>query len=165
MRKVTCALLTVVFLVSLTMILSCNQADQPSVTGSGVDVSAVIIIPDDLKVDIDIIPCKDHNLINCGAPGRIIPVAILSTDDFNATTADYQTISFEGADEFHEDEFGDPVRHARDVNDDGLKDLICYFRQADATGLSCGSTEATLSGYLNDGTYFWGTDYVSMWSW
>ncbi len=49
-----------------------------------------------LMVDIDIKPGGDPNSINLNSRG-VIPVAILSTETFDATTLDPSTIVFEGA--------------------------------------------------------------------
>ena len=41
--------------------------------------------------------------INCNDEGEVITVAILTTEDFDATTIDHTTVTFEGAGEIHLD--------------------------------------------------------------
>jgi hypothetical protein len=115
-----------------------------------------------LIVDIDIKPGSDPNSINCNNPPGVIAVAILTTDDFDATTVDHTTVTFEGAGETHIDKnTGLPRRHEEDVDGDGDIDLVFHFRLGD-TGLDCASTEGTLSGETFDGQAIEGTDAVRM---
>lgn len=76
----------------------------------------------------------------------VIPVAVLSTVDFDATTIDPATVRFgpNGA---------NPISAAgrvEDVDGDGLPDLLFHFPTSD-TGLACGDTEAALEGETVDG--------------
>ncbi|MHC4404882.1 MAG: hypothetical protein ACYTG0_34985 [Planctomycetota bacterium] len=113
-------------------------------------------------VDLDIKPGSDPNSINCNNPAGVIGVAILTTDDFDATTVDHTTVTFEGAGETHVDKkTGLPRRHEEDVDGDGDIDLVFHFRLGD-TGLDCASTEGTLSGATFDGQAIEGTDAVRM---
>jgi hypothetical protein len=111
-------------------------------------------------VGIDIKPGSDPNSINCNNAMAIIPVAILTTPDFDATTVDHTTVTFEGASEFHSTPAG-PKRHEQDADGDGDIDLVFHFRLGD-TGLTCASTDGTLSGELFDGSAIEGTDAVNM---
>lgn len=115
-----------------------------------------------IPVDIDIKPGSDPNSINCHNPDEAIAVAILTTDDFDATTVDHTTVTFEGASETHVDKkSGLARRHEEDVDGDGDTDLVLHFRQGD-TGLTCGSTEGTLEGKTFAGQAIKGTDAVRM---
>ena len=49
---------------------------------------------DDTGVLIDIKPGSDHNHINCRNDHGVIPVAILTTDTFDALTVDHKTVRF-----------------------------------------------------------------------
>ncbi len=103
-------------------------------------------------VDIDIKPGSDPNSINPSGKG-VIPVAILTTDNFDATTVDPDTVIFGpgGA---------EPVHTAiEDVDDDGDTDMILHFRTQD-TGIELGDTEATLTSQTTDGIEITGTDSV-----
>ena len=111
---------------------------------------------------IDIKPGGDPNSINCKNRKTMIPVAILTTPDFDATTVDHTTVDFEGASEAHVDKkSGDPRRHEEDVDDDGDTDLVLHFRLGD-TGLTCSSTEGMLTGETLGGEAIEGTDAVRM---
>jgi hypothetical protein len=85
-----------------------------------------------------------------------------TVDDFDATTVDHTTVTFEGATETHLDKkTGLPRRHEEDVDGDGDIDLVFHFRFGDSN-LGCASTEATLVGETFDGTAIEGTDAVRM---
>jgi len=106
-----------------------------------------------LLIDIDIKPGSDPNSINSKSMG-LVPVAILSSADFDATSVDVTTVTF-GPNQ------AAPVHsgHLEDVNGDGLTDMVVHFVQKD-TGLSPGDIEADLIGVTLDGTDFCGMDAV-----
>lgn len=111
---------------------------------------------------IDIKPGSDPNSINCDNEKGVIAVAILTTDDFDATTVDHTTVTFEGASETHVDKkTGEPRLHEEDVDDDGDIDLVFHFRR-DETLLACDSTEGVLTGETFDGQSITGSDSVRM---
>ncbi|MCE7985249.1 MAG: hypothetical protein DYG89_29095 [Caldilinea sp. CFX5] len=113
-------------------------------------------------VDIDINPGSDANTVNCTQPNALIPVAILTTDTFDATSVDHTTVLFAGASESHINrKSGQPLRHEEDVDNDGDRDLIFHFRLGN-TALTCTSTQATLTGYTFAGWAITGSDSVYM---
>ena len=115
-----------------------------------------------LEAEIDIKPGSDPNSINCINEEGVIAVAILTTEDFDATTVDHATVTFEGASETHVDrQSGEPKRHEEDVDGDGDTDLVLHFRLGD-TDLNCESTEGTLTGETFDGLPIEGIDVVRM---
>jgi len=115
-----------------------------------------------LVVEIDIKPGGDPNSINCENEKGVITVAILTTDEFDATTVDHTTVRFAGATETHVDKkTGKPRRHEEDVDGDGDTDLVFHFRFGD-TDLTCVSTEGTLTGATYDGAQIEGSDAVRM---
>ncbi len=119
-----------------------------------VDMGADEFVPETelITATIDIKPGSFPNSINPNNKG-VIPVAILTTDDFDAATVDPVTVRF-GPDEAL------PVHYAlEDVDDDGDDDMILHFRTQD-TGIGAGDTEATLTGKTIDGAYIIGTDSV-----
>ncbi|MEE9165835.1 MAG: beta-propeller fold lactonase family protein [Candidatus Neomarinimicrobiota bacterium] len=123
-----------------------------------------IFEPEAVEVAIDIKPGSDPNSINCKKDHGRIPVAILSTEDFDATTVDHAALRFgkngTEAIEMHSDKkTGEPKRHEEDVDGDGDTDLIFHFRFGD-TGIECEDTEATLTGETFDGKPIIGKDAI-----
>ena len=108
--------------------------------------------PIEVEVQIDIKPCDDLNRINLDSKG-LVPVAVLTTDDFDAATVDPAMVEFAGA---------APVSwKLRDVNDDGNDDMIFNFRTQDLD-LDQDSTEATLTGQTTQGVLIEGSDEVQI---
>jgi len=104
-------------------------------------------------VEIDIDPGKDPNFINLLCPSPI-SVALLGSDEFDATDVDVSTLGFgpsgAGATGFVLD----------DANFDGFLDLVSFYQTVD-TGIVFGDTEACLTGQtLVDGTPFEGCDSI-----
>jgi len=97
---------------------------------------------------IDIKPGSFPNSINLKSKG-VIPVAILTTECFDALTVDPDTVIFAGA---------APLRWAiEDVDYDGDLDIILHFKTQE-TGITAGDTKATLSGETFGGVPFTSTD-------
>ncbi len=116
----------------------------------------------EVEVAIDIKPGSDPNSINFNNANEVIPVAILTTEDFDALTVNHTTVTFEGATEMHEDrKTYEPRVHKDDVDGDGDTDLVFHFRLAE-TALALDSTVGTLVGETLDGTPITGTDSVRM---
>ena len=107
-----------------------------------------------LEVPIDVRPGNEKNQINIRS-NAIIPVAVLSTEDFDATEIDVVTVAF-GPDEAPADHFH---YYHRDVDKDGVKDAVFHFK-TQLCGFSLGDTEATLKGETYDGMNFYGSDDV-----
>jgi len=102
---------------------------------------------------IDIKPCSDPNSINLKSKG-VVPVAVLSTDGFDATSVDPATVTCAGA---------EPLRWT--VEDvcpfDGKDDLLFHFKTQELN-LDENSTEAILTGHTFDGVFIWGEDTVNI---
>lgn len=105
-----------------------------------------------IPVGIDIKPWSDPNSINLNNKG-VIPVAILTTDDFDAAAVNPETVRF-GPNE------ASPERYAlEDIDYDGDIDMILNFRTQD-TGIAPGDTEAVLTGETYAGRKIKGSDSV-----
>lgn len=105
-------------------------------------------------ISIDIKPGSFPNSINPKSKGKI-PVAILTTDSFDATTVDPTTVLFgrtgtEAA----------PVHSAlEDVDGDWDTDMILHFKTQE-TGIQCGDTSASLTGETFVGQAIEGSDSI-----
>ena len=131
---------------------------QPNITIADI----IIASPPSIGVSIDIAPGDDLNTINCESEKEVVPVAILTTDDFDATSVDHATVVFEGGNETHVAKTtGEPRRHEGDVDEDGDTDLVLHFRLRE-TSLNCESTDGVLTGQTFRGQSIVGTDAVRM---
>ncbi|UCD09617.1 MAG: lamin tail domain-containing protein [Dehalococcoidales bacterium] len=105
-----------------------------------------------LIVGIDVKPGSEKNPINLISKGRI-PVAILTTDTFDATTVNLSTIVFGPGQ-------AKPVHYAfGDVDYDGDIDMILHFNTQEL-GLTEGTDVIVLSGQTLAGEYFEGSDSI-----
>jgi hypothetical protein len=120
--------------------------------GSAYSIGYATAAPPVIEVEIDIKPDSDPNSINLGSKG-VVPVAVLTTDDFDASTVDPSTVEFAGA---------SPLRWTmEDVDGDGDMDLLFHFRTQEL-GLNGDSIEATLTGETLDGAQIEGMDSVNI---
>jgi penicillin amidase len=105
-------------------------------------------------VGLDIKPGSFPNSINPKSRG-VIPVAILGSETFDVADVDVTTLAFgpNGAPIAHRD------GHPKDVNRDGITDLLLHFRTRE-TGLVCGDESATLTGETLGGEKFEGSDSI-----
>lgn len=91
---------------------------------------------------------------------RKIPVAILSTKDFNAPSqVDQGSLTFGATGD--EASFIGCLRKAKDVNGDGLKDLVCRF-STKLAGFQCGDTVGILKAKMVDGMPIEGKNPVTI---
>jgi hypothetical protein len=109
--------------------------DQIAIVDMGVDefiFGGIILI----EVEIDVRPGSEQNPINLGS-GGVVPVAILTSEEFDASTVRPASVQFAGA---------APRRWTReDVDRDGDEDLLLNFRIQELE-LDESSTEAMLTG-------------------
>lgn len=90
------------------------------------------------EMKIDIKPGNEQNNINLKSKG-VVPVAILTTDNFDATTVDPTTALLAGA---------SPARWTlTDVDGDGDTDILFHF-DTETLNLNESSTEATMTAQL-----------------
>jgi sugar lactone lactonase YvrE len=139
-----------------------DKIRRANLDGSGVEdlVTTGLVIPtgialeleEVLRVAIDIKPGSDPNAVNPAARG-LIPVAVLTTESFDALTVSPSSVQFgpNGASMVHRS------GHLEDVDSDGDLDLVLHFRTQE-TGIQCGDTSASLTGETFDGQAIQGSD-------
>ena len=98
-------------------------------------------LPRDVRVDVR--PGDDNDVVNPGANG-VLPVAILSESDFDATTVDPLSVQLAGA-SVRVRPHGEPMAWSRDVDGDGRADLLLHI-EAGELALAPGDTVAQLTG-------------------
>jgi len=109
-----------------------------------------LVYPETPGVAIDIKPGGNPNTINLRSKG-VLPVAVLSSETFDASTVNPDTVQFAGA---------APVRWIlKDVDDDGNDDMLFHFK-TQQLNLDENSTEAQLTGETTGGLEISGTDEV-----
>ena len=86
----------------------------------------------------------------CNGGNGVIPVELLSTPNFDATTVDHTTVTFGAATERHVNKDGIAKRHVGDLNGDGLDDLVFHF-SFNETGFECNPDALTFNGTTFDG--------------
>ena len=109
-------------------------------------------------IEIDIKPGSDLNCLNGDGQG-VIPVAILSSVDFDATQVDPTTVTLDGQAIRIVGKKGNLQSHIEDSNDDGLDDLVVQIEDEDGT-YEVGDTIATLMGETFDGIQIQGMDIL-----
>jgi len=110
-----------------------------------------------VNVSIDIKPGNYPNTINLGSNGNV-PVAIFSTDEFDATSVDPLSVSLAGAEVRFKGK-GNPMASFEDVNYDGLLDMIVHV-DTRALDISPDDTEGILEGKTYSGMTIRGVDTV-----
>jgi len=114
-----------------------------------------------LLVDIDVKPGSDPNSVNVNTKG-VLPVAIIGSDDFDATQIDPSSISAytKSLDAAAGGVSTSPLRCSiDDVNEDGILDVNCKFSK-EGLMLDCWTNGIIISGNLFDGTPFTGSDTI-----
>jgi len=114
-----------------------------------------------IPVNIDIKPGCSPNTINLGSNG-VIPVAILSSEDFDATTVDPSTVALAGAGVALRGKGTNYLSTERVVNGDGLIDLEV---KVETENLDPGIEQdgfATLTGETFEGVQFEGSDEITI---
>jgi hypothetical protein len=110
-----------------------------------------------ITVAIDIKPGEDPPSINPKSHGKI-PVAILSSSTFDVTTqVDRTSLTFGHTGD--EQSLAFCNLHGRDVNGDGLLDLVCHF-YTQKTRFKTGDTVGVLKGKTVTGAPIRGTDSI-----
>ena len=112
-----------------------------------------------LQVEIDIRPGGYPNPINLGS-GGLIPVAVFSSDSFDATEIDPATVELAGAPVATRG--GGYMAHGEDVDEDGLLDLVVQMEteELDASQLQGTNVVLALTGSTHGDVDFEGCDEV-----
>lgn len=111
-------------------------------------------------LEIDIKPGSFPNPIKLTSRG-VIPVAILSTEAFDATTVDPASVCFGDAEDASERDCSEAHGrgHIQDVDGDADLDLVLHFERRE-TGIGSGDTEACLTGEISSSQLIEGCDSV-----
>lgn len=139
------------------------EFDENIICGRVSDLSPFVIIEnigtEVVNIDIDLKPGSDTNSVNLDSKGTI-PVAILSTAEFDANMVDPTSVTLAGATVGVKGKSDKLMVSLEDVNGDNLLDLIIHI--VNEMTLNEGSTEVLLQGYTFDGIYIEGTDTVNI---
>ncbi|MFY9573168.1 MAG: VCBS repeat-containing protein [Blastocatellia bacterium] len=109
------------------------------------------------RVNIEILPGKKSKVIDASARG-FVPVAILSTLDFDATTVNPGSVRLAGA-PITKGKDGQFRGYVADVNGDARADLIVYVSSY-SLGLQAGTSEAMLMAATFEGRSLSGSQQV-----
>jgi len=113
--------------------------------------------PSAIQVEIDIKPGSFPNSINVGSNGKV-PVAILSSPDFDATTVDPLSVTLASGGVWLKGN-GTLMTSFSDVNGDGRTDIVVHVA-TESLLLTNTDTNAVLEGETFDGIAFTGTDTI-----
>jgi hypothetical protein len=114
-----------------------------------------------LLVEIDIKPGSYPNAINLDSYG-LIPVAILSVEQFDATTVNPDTVELAGSGVTVRGKGNKYMAHEEDVNGDDLVDLVVQVGTANLDPGSFQDGYAILTGSTYDGQAIEGVDEITI---
>jgi len=130
--------------------------DEPYIVGSGnKDRYPLMKTFNIFNVLIDIMPKTFPNDFNLNSKGRL-PVAILTTEEFDVVDIDIESINFAGASPVHSS--------LKDVDKDGDLDMILHFYREDLTTLTVDTVEAELWASTLNGFSIYGKDSIHCFS-
>ena len=117
--------------------------------------------PGVVEVEIDIKPGSSPNSINLGSQG-VVPVAILSSADFDATQVDPDTVTLAAASVAIRGKGNRLMAHEEDVNEDGLMDLVVQVETENLQPDQFQDGYAYLMAQTYDGVEIEGSDEVTL---
>jgi hypothetical protein len=140
------------------------EIDTSSPTGVNNETITLVVSgsgngPEEIQIDIK--PGSYPNSINLGSNG-VVPVAILSSDTFDANTVDPDTVELAGADVAVRGKGNKLLAHEEDVNDDGLMDLVCQVETENLDPEQLQEGYAILTGSTYDGQAIEGSDEITI---
>ena len=113
-----------------------------------------------LFVEIDIKPGSFPNSINPSSNG-VIPVAILGTSDWDASTVEPTSLKFTAVGNVPTLDTSNAIGFGfEDVNGDGFLDLVAHF-PTQTTGINCLTTMGLLYGHDMDGSVISAFDSIN----
>jgi hypothetical protein len=113
-----------------------------------------------IEVEMDVKPDGEPDPINLNAHG-LLPVAVFSTEEFDATQLDPATLLLSGAPvAMTGGKHGKWMAHAEDVDGDGLLDLIVQFDNQALDPAQLAEGLALLTGATYDGQQIAGQDEI-----
>ncbi len=124
------------------------------------ETKVLALAPGPEPVSVDIKPGSYPNVVNLGSRG-VIPVAILTTVEFDATTVDPDTVALAGASVAIRGNGSRLLSAEEDVDDDGDIDLLVHI-ETENLALETGVTEVVLTGQTYDGQAIAGTDTIEV---
>lgn len=127
----------------------------------GHDASILLVSEWALMVEIDIKPGSYPNAINLASHG-LIPVAILSDEQFDATSVDPDTVELAGASVVKRGKGNKFMAHKEDIDGDGLLDLMVQVATEDLDPDSFQNGYAVLTGETYDGQPIEGWDEITI---
>lgn len=118
-----------------------------------------------MAIGLDVLPGSDENPLSMRAKGGVVPVAVLSAGDFDATSLAPATVFLgengTGGVPVAQRNNGSYMVSFEDVNGDGVDDLMLHFDRAALIGmLSADSTQVVLHGTTNGGIEVEGVDAI-----
>ena len=141
--------------------LSNLGVDHPECAGSASEQFGAVRIlghPALTEVPVDVKPGSSTNPIQLSSTGKI-PVAIVSTASFDATTVDPNSVCFGDAEAPDQRDCTEAGSSIEDANGDGLADLVMRF-EVQQTGIDPGDIQACLLGKTYGETGIEGCDDV-----
>jgi len=115
-----------------------------------------------IEVTIDVRPGSATNPVNLSS-GGLIPVAIATTPDFDASTVAASSVCFGDAEQGAERDCTEAhgIGHLEDVDRDGDLDLVLHY-ETNQTGIDPGGAAACLTGDTSTGVAIIGCDTVTV---
>ncbi len=127
----------------------------------GTSTATVFVTVSPRNVQIDIKPGSYPNSINLGSNG-VVPIAILSEADFDATSVDPATVSLAGAGVAVRGKGSRLMASNEDVNADGLLDLVLQVETENLDPTQLQDGHATVVGTTYAGNPITGTDDITI---